>query len=455
MVQASTYVISGRTQAALSIALLILTAGGDPANAQTADPSVKEAVRQFNLSPTCRRTYEKYLKGGAIRAFATNRRGQCGYAANYRSPEAAQVAAIGFCQRGNAEGCTVVATFNGFGAANRAGAEVGGRIAWPPDVPSDEPTDPAALGLNGTCRELYETYLLGAPNRAFARSSDARCGYATGHRAVSEARKAAIEQCGKLARWNCEVIASAESATVPDGLTSAIQPLALDPLFRLHGPSRAMGAIIWSHGRAVTSDGRRSDRRSAPTATIIRALGNTGWDVYRADRPPLFDTNTWGSAAVTLGVEKLRALGYKRIILAGQSAGGWISLTAMDRIDGLYAVVALSPATHGNLTVRTTQRASALREFDELLGKRRSPATRVVIAFFEDDDYDPDPTQRARIARERAQTPGIPLLLIDRPGELSGHTAGTELPMAQRFAACLRDFVGRPSVATGVATCRQ
>jgi len=455
MVQAFTYVISGRTQAALSVALLILAAGGDPATAQTADPAVKEAVRQFNLSPTCRRTYEKYLKGGAIRAFATNRRGQCGYGANYRSTEAAQVAAIGFCQRGNAEGCTVVATFSGFGASNRAGAEVSGRIAWPPDVPADEPTDAGAIGLGGTCRELYDTYLLGAPNRAFARSADGRCGYATGHRAVSEARKAAIEQCGKLARSTCDVIASAEHATIPDGLQSAIQPLTLDPLFRLHGPGRAAGAIIWSHGRAVTSDGRRADRRSAPTATIMRALGNAGWDVYRADRTPLYDTNTWGTAAVTLGVEKLRALGYGRIILAGQSAGGWISLTAMDRIDGLHAVVALAPATHGNRTVRTAQRTGALREFDELLGKRRSPGTRVVIAFFDDDDYDPDPAQRVRIAHERAGAPGMPLLLIDRPGDLSGHTAGTELPMAQRFAGCLRDFLTRPSVPTGVTTCRQ
>ena len=455
MVQTFTYVISGRTQAALSVALLILAAGGDPATAQTADPAVKEAVRQFNLSPTCRRTYEKYLKGGAIRAFATNGRGQCGYAANYRSPEAAQVAAIGFCQRGNAEGCKVVATFSGFDATNRAGAEASGRIAWPPDVPADEPTDAGAIGLSGTCRELYETYLLGAPNRAFARSADGRCGYATGHRVISEARKAAIEQCDKLARSSCEVIASAEHATAPDGLNTAVQPLNLDPLFRLHGPNRATGAIIWSHGRAVMSDGRRADRRTAPTATIMRALGNAGWDVYRADRTPLYDTNTWGAAAVTLGVEKLRALGYARIILAGQSAGGWIALTAMDRIDGLYAVMAFAPATHGNRTVRTTQHASALREFDELLGKRRSPETRVVIAFFDDDDYDPDPAERVRIARERASTPGIPLLLIDRPGGLSGHTAGTELPMAQRFAGCLRDFVSRPAVPAGVSACRQ
>lgn len=453
MVQVFTYVVFGRTQAALSLALLMVATGGLPAEAQSVDPVVTEAVKQFNLGPTCRRTYEKYLKGGAIRAFATNRRGQCGYAANYRTPEAAQIAAIGFCQRGNVGGCTVVATFGGTAEINRSGSEAPGRILWPPDVPSDEPADATAAGLNGTCRDLYDTYLLGAPNRAFARSSDGRCGYATGHRTIGEARKAAVEQCGKLARSSCEVIAAAEPAVAPDGLLTAIQPLTLDPLFRLHGPTRAAGAIIWSHGRGATSDGRRADRRSAPAATIMRTLGNAGWDVYRADRAPADDTNTWGTAALTLGVEKLRAQGYAKIIVAGQSAGAWISMMAMDRVDGLYAVVALSPATHGNRTVRTTQRAAALREFDELLNRRRSPETRVVVALFDNDDYDPDPAERVRIARDRAQVPGMPLLLIDHPADLSGHVAGTELPMAQRFSACLRDFVLRSSVPAGVTTC--
>jgi pimeloyl-ACP methyl ester carboxylesterase len=141
----------------------------------------------------------------------------------------------------------------------------------------------------------------------------------------------------------------------------------------------------------------------------MRALGNAGWDIYRADRAPLDDTNGWGSAAITLGIEKLRALGYDKIILAGQSAGAWIALTAMDRISGLHAVVALAPATHGNSVVHTTQRARALKEFDELLARRQSIATRVVIALFDGDEYDPDPAERMRIARG-APRPGHPLL---------------------------------------------
>jgi hypothetical protein len=47
----------------------------------------------------------------------------------------------------------------------------------------------------------------------------------------------------------------------------------------------------------------------------------------------------------------------------------------------------------------------------------------------------------------------MPLLLIDRPSGLSGHTVGTELPMAQRFGTCLRDFMTRPSVPAGVTSC--
>jgi hypothetical protein len=147
-------------------------------------------------------------------------------------------------------------------------------------------------------------------------------------------------------------------------------------------------------------------------------------------------------------------MGYQRIVLAGQSAGGWLSLAAMGQVEGLHAVIALAPASHGNRLVRSTLRDPALREFDDLLKMRRDPATRVVVALFLDDDYDPDVAARARMLKARAANPGLPLLLIDRPRAFRGHNAGTGLNMARHYGACVRDFVqAEPAMKPGVRTC--
>ncbi|MGE0424032.1 MAG: hypothetical protein AB7O88_17325 [Reyranellaceae bacterium] len=305
------------------------------------------------------------------------------------------------------------------------------------------------------CLTLYQTYLLGSYNRAFAIGPRGGCGYATGAPSLDAARQRARSFCSQSVPFACTVIAFNDIAPDKQAATPAeAAPLVRDPTFPFRGPKDAAGAIVWGHGRAALVNGVRADRRTAPTAPLMRALAFAGWDLFRADRPPDKDNNADGLALTLEGVERLRAMGYQRIVLAGQSAGGWLALTAMGRVDGLYAVIALAPASHGNRTVRTTRRELALSEFEGLLKARRDPATRVVVALFSDDDYDPDPKTRARLLRAAAREPGMPLLLIDRPRAFKGHSAGTTLRMARDFGACVRDFVQSDQpMKLGVRTC--
>jgi hypothetical protein len=306
------------------------------------------------------------------------------------------------------------------------------------------------------CLTLYETYLLGIYNRAFAIGPRGGCGYATGARTLNEAHEKAKSFCSQSVPLACTVIAFNDVA--PDKQTSTpaeALPLVRDPTFPFRGPKEAAGAIIWGHGRAAMVNGVREDRRTAPTSPLMRALAFAGWDLFRADRAPDKDNNTDGLALTLEGIERLRAMGYRRIVVAGQSAGGWLALSAMGKVEGLHAVIALAPASHGNRTVRTTRRDLALSEFEALLKARRDPTTRLVVALFEDDDYDPDPVARARLMREAAKQPGMPALLIDRPRALKGHSAGTSIRMARDFGACVRDFVQEDDVKSGVRSCRQ
>jgi dienelactone hydrolase len=333
-------------------------------------------------------------------------------------------------------------------------------LLFVPGVQAAEPTlDEMRSGrrLAPRCLTLYETYLLGSYNRAFAVGPRGSCGYATGARSLSEARTKARSYCAQSGPAACTVVAFNDMA--PDKRTATppeAAPLVRDPTFPFRGPKEAAGAIIWGHGRAALVNGVREDRRTAPTAPLMRALAFARWDVFRADRAPEKDNNTDGLALTLEGIERLRAMGYQRIVLAGQSAGGWLALTAMGKVEGLHAVIALAPASHGNRTVRTTRRELALREFDELLQARRDPVTRVVVALFANDDYDPGPETRARLLRGAARQPGMPLLLLDQPRGFKGHSAGTTINMARQYGACIRDFVdGEELTKPGVRTCRR
>ncbi|MBV9835568.1 MAG: hypothetical protein JO055_14225 [Alphaproteobacteria bacterium] len=342
--------------------------------------------------------------------------------------------------------------------ARRLLAAIAALLLFALGVQAAEPTlDEMRSGhrLAPRCVTLYETYLLGSYNRAFAIGPRGGCGYATGARTLNEAQERAKSYCSQSVPLACTVIAFNDVPPDKQAATPAeAAPLVRDPSFPFRGPKVAAGAIIWGHGRAAVVNGVREDRRTAPTAPLMRALAFAGWDLFRADRAPDKDNNTDGLALTLEGIERLRAMGYQRVVVAGQSAGGWLALSAMDKVEGLHAVIAFAPATHGNRTVRTTRRELALREFEELLKTRRDSATRVVVALFSDDDYDPDTEARARLLRAAAKEPGIPLLLIDRPRALRGHSAGTTLRMARDYGACVRDFVQSDQpMKAGVRTC--
>jgi hypothetical protein len=342
--------------------------------------------------------------------------------------------------------------------ARRLFIAIAALLIFAPGVQAAEPTlDEMRTGkrLAPRCLTLYETYLLGSYNRAFAIGPRGGCGYATGARTLNEAQERAKSYCSQSVPLACNVIAFNDVPADKQTATPAeASPLVRDPSFPFRGPKEAAGAIIWGHGRAAVVNGVREDRRSAPTAPLMRALAFAGWDLFRADRAPDKDNNADGLALTLEGIERLRAMGYQRIVVAGQSAGAWLALLTMDKVEGLHAVIALAPASHGNRTVRTTRRDVALREFEELLKARRDPATRVVVALFNDDDYDPDPETRARLLRAAAKEPGMPLLLIDRPRAMRGHSSGTTLRMARDFGACVRDFVQSDQpMKAGVRTC--
>lgn len=203
----------------------------------------------------------------------------------------------------------------------------------------------------------------------------------------------------------------------------------------------ATGAVVWLHPHYT-----EGPPPEAPPFTA--RLAAAGWDLWRHDRgpggtlpPPGADPTAptgplgAGVEALAAGTAALRARGYRRVVLVGESRGAFIMLAAL-RVPGLAdGLLIAAPAAHGR---RPERRAQALADFAAALD-RASPqaASRIALALFDDDPWDPDPAARAALFRAAMARLGIAAVVIDRPAEPIGHGGVQDPAFDTIFGACL------------------
>jgi hypothetical protein len=170
------------------------------------------------------------------------------------------------------------------------------------------------------------------------------------------------------------------------------------------------------------------------------------WDLLTIERPSDFDRNEYDGQILDFLQAQIRSLqniGYKRIVVAGQSRGGWLAIEAAVRLHGLHGVIATAPATSYRINSDSIQ-----RQDDELVSlfEQASPTVRIVMFLFASDTWEAgDPPRGMRLSavgRER----GLPLLLIDRPAGLSGHTSASGGRFTRRYVECIDQFLTASSV---------
>jgi pimeloyl-ACP methyl ester carboxylesterase len=237
------------------------------------------------------------------------------------------------------------------------------------------------------------------------------------------------------------VIASAfpvEAAAAQDQLVPAQDEASL------LGAARAQGAVIWSHGRSL-----QKECSLVPTPDYISAFRAAGWDIFRLNRPSIIDTLPDSAATLAREAEGLKYKGYRRVALAGQSFGGFISLIAAGRSDAVDAVIATAPAAYGSAQSNPFGYGLNATRLYDLLGAVRH--ARVALFFFDGDIFDPG--GRAPIADEILRTRGLAHLVIDRPAGLPTHWASISPAFAAQFGPCLVAFAaGGPG--SGALNCR-
>ncbi len=300
------------------------------------------------------------------------------------------------------------------------------------------------LGPNG--RADYQRFLQQPVPRAFAVSTEGAWGWAASMAdSTAQVAERALANCRQWGSGGCRLYALDLSVVWPGREVAAPFPpttplrqgpgwaVMADPRFLWQGPQGARGAYVWAHGRAAGGQ----DSRGTQPQPHVRVFNNAGYDVLRFDRDPATDETEEAAAWMQDALASLRARGYRRIVVGGQSRGAWNALQAL-QVPGLVdAVVAIAPAAHG--PTGSPAHAWAFQDLRQVVHAARTPAARVAIAVFQGDEFDPGPDRRAALFRALAPQVGG-LLLLDRPAGLQGHGAGTDWRFTQRFGACLFDF---------------
>jgi pimeloyl-ACP methyl ester carboxylesterase len=296
--------------------------------------------------------------------------------------------------------------------------------------------------LNSEAAKSFSDFQSFGPHRAFAVGGDGKAYWWAGvggpdpGTAVANTMKRCSERSQgcvlhvvnnyTVTGQDWRAVVPARSADAPD-----IGRLRPEPYWSMRGPQLANGLIVWSHGYMAG----KNSTESAPQPWIGR-FTRLGYDLYRFDREWISD---WAGDATTLAaaVRKAREMGYRRVVLAGQSAGAWVSLAALARGAPVDGVISIAAAHHGEVTKRSSD-TRARSDWQHLV-EAIKPGPRVVVVNFADDTYDIG--GRMGDARAAFTKSGVSAVIVDNPEGFKGHGAGSDFTFARKFGPCIQSFI--------------
>ncbi len=301
-------------------------------------------------------------------------------------------------------------------------------------------SSPSSAQLNAEAQRAYQAYQLLAPHRAFAVAPDGKTfSWADASGAdPTAAVDGVLKRCQERASAACTLYAVNNvvlngrdwKTATPPALPN-IGRLRPEPYWDNKGPGSATGLIVWSHGYFLGVD----NTQSSPQGQVAYFTAK-GYDLYRFDRQYIRD---WPGDATQLvdAVKQAKAMGYRRVILAGQSAGAWVSIAATMRGAAVDGVISVAAAHHGE--VKDMRDVSIARSEWQQIVKGIKPGPRLVVVNFRDDTYDVG--GRMDDAKAAFAAAGVDALVINNPDGFKGHGAARGRPFAQKFGTCINTFI--------------
>jgi pimeloyl-ACP methyl ester carboxylesterase len=202
-----------------------------------------------------------------------------------------------------------------------------------------------------------------------------------------------------------------------------------------HGPPKARGLVIWNHGISGTAE-----QYKAPPALALRLLHARGWDILKLNRNNLGETSRDLSLAraAERNEAEIRAQlagGYRRVVLAGQSFGGYIALETAAASRDVFGVVAMAPGVMARGGIDRLDPSITERLLGDIKARRLALVFPQADALFDHRVRGPG---ALRVLAGRS----APYLVIDETATaISGHGGGTGGRFALRYGPCLADFL--------------
>jgi len=216
---------------------------------------------------------------------------------------------------------------------------------------------------------------------------------------------------------------------------------------RNKGPAEAKGVVYFING--LDSDNRTRDDYLAIYPYVYGLNTHSGWDVIAAKFPNAegYSTNAIPGTSLYLlqRVDALRAQGYKKIILAGQSWGAWVSVDAARRKGAekhIDALLLTAPANYGTSVWQGKPNPYFALNKTEYLENIKTVRVPTAAIFFKNDEFDPG--GRGPVTRDTFAANHVAAMVIDQPPGFDGHGGGWLPQFDYAYGGCLTSFLERP-----------
>ena len=328
---------------------------------------------------------------------------------------------------------------------------------FPAATVAQEPTAvllaaPDLIGASGDNHALVERFLRLNTPRVLAVAPNGAIGWQAGGGDAEWVEAKALESCTARGRGSsCRVAIRDLAIVIPDhawtapgpptdiAMSSANRDTIPDARFLWWGPRQARGVLVFAHGK---SEG--VDSRGAQPQSWTRHFNNAGFDIWRFDRNPAVDRTRIAATWLREDLAALRRLGYRRIIMSGQSRGAWNTMMMLDQANLIDVGIAISPAAHGRDDNPNNHQFAQIADMKTILRAAiGAPQVRLAVVNFRNDHFVAEADKRADLLREFAPR-FAGFLLVDRPEGLSGHGAGATSAFNDRYGACLLRFATAP-----------
>jgi dienelactone hydrolase len=212
------------------------------------------------------------------------------------------------------------------------------------------------------------------------------------------------------------------------------------------GPAQAKGVVVYLHGISANKDSFHH-----PLPSYIRLFHMDGWEVLRHNRSNTQDRLHGSSQAILKAVQELKAAGYRKVVLAGQSRGAWFAVMVAGKSPDVFAAISTAPGGFGEANIGTLSRSA--EELAEMLAEVRK--ARVMMFFFNGDPRENVPGGRGERSRHALTKAGVPFVVVNKPADFWGHGAAGSGRFTRRYGECIVRFVQADSLPSGRHDCDQ